>query len=100
MQHFLDIATTTSTSVGIGRTIADCQAIAAMYDNTCDSLDTPVDMQTHAGAQMSCTGQMRCPDGEGSEYFTEENPCIYTRKLCVTCYTDADDNVQMRIQTN
>ena len=41
-----------------------------------------------------------CPDGDGSEYYTEENPCIYTRKLCATCSEDASSNVFIRIQTN
>ena len=96
MQHFLDTMTVHA-SVGIGRTVEDCQAIAAMYDNTCDSLEIPVDMETHAGAQMSCTGQMMCPDGDGSVLYTEENPCIYTRKLCVTCSTNSSGDVLMRV---
>ena len=55
MQHFLETFTVSSGTVGIGRAIEDCQAIAAMFDNTCDG-EAPVDMETHAGAQMSCTG--------------------------------------------
>ena len=48
---------------------------------------------------MSCTGQMMCPEGSGSEYFTEKNPCTYTRKLCVTCEDDGSD-VYIRVQSN
>ena len=56
MQHFLETFTGSHQStVGIGRTLEDCRAIAALFDNTCDG-ETPVDMETHVGAQMSCTG--------------------------------------------
>jgi len=48
---------------------------------------------------MSCTGQMMCPGGSGSEYFTKENPCTFERKLCVTCEDDGSD-VYIRFQTN
>lgn len=98
MQHFLETFTG-STTVGIGRTLDDCRAIAAMYDNTCDG-ESPVDMETHTGMQMSCTGQMMCPDGDGSVLYTEENPCTFTRKLCATCATGTSGEVEIRIQTN
>ena len=55
MQHFLETFTGSNATVGIGRTLEDCRAIAALFDNTCDG-EEPVDMETHAGAQMSCTG--------------------------------------------
>ena len=48
---------------------------------------------------MSCTGQMMCPDGSGSEYYTDDSPCTFTRKLCATC-SEVDDVVYIRVQSN
>ena len=67
MSKFLEVMTGVQTSaVGIGRSLADCQAIASQFDNTCDSLTTPINLDSHAGEEMSCHGQMMCPDGSGS----------------------------------
>ena len=88
-----------SPALGIGRTLADCQSVASLFDNTCDSLSTPVDLDSHAGELMSCTGKMMCPEGSGSETYTDENPCTFTRKLCATCEED-DGEVYIRIQSN
>ena len=55
--HFLEIIKGLSPSNGvIGRTLADCQAVAAMFDNTCDISQGAVDLTSHVGAKMSCTG--------------------------------------------
>ena len=68
-----------------GRTLADCQAFAALFDNTCTS-DTPLSsLASHAGEVMECTGNIRCPDASGSANYSSSNPCTFTRKLCVTC---------------
>ena len=55
MQQFIETVTANAPSTTIGRTLADCQAVAAMYDNTCDGTG-PIDLDTHEGAEMSCTG--------------------------------------------
>ena len=98
--RFVDTNTLSNTStIGIGRTLADCQYVASLFDSTCDSLDTPIDISTHEGAQMSCTGQMMCPDGSGSKTYTEADPCTFTRKLCVTCQ-EKNNDVYIRVQSN
>jgi len=95
------ISETTASSIGIGRTLADCQYVASLFDSTCNSLDTPVDLNSHVGAEMQCSGQMMCPGGDGSQLYTTDDPCIFTRKLCVTCQVNADDGeTYIRIQSN
>ena len=98
MQQFLDAVSVSTPRVGIGRTLADCQAIAAKFDNTCDGT-APIDLSTHAGEVMTCTGQMMCPDGSGSVLYTDDSPCTFTRKLCATC-DDSSGDVKIRLQTN
>lgn len=50
----------------LGRTLSDCLAVAALFDNTCSSKTTPIaDMTKDTGAQVSCTGSMFCPYGIG-----------------------------------
>ena len=98
MQQFFETVTASAPRMSIGRTLADCQAVAALFDNTCDGTG-PIDLSTHEGAQMSCTGQMMCPDGSGSQLYTEDNPCTFTRKLCATC-SEVDDVVYIRVQSN
>ena len=72
-----------------GRTLGDCTSFADLFDNTCDTtagfLD---DFANHAGAEMSCVGTMRCPDGDGEVTYDSSAPCTWTRKLCVTCEED------------
>ena len=73
-----------------------CQAFTASFDNTCttdagitEELDS---LETHQGAEVSCTGLMICP-GTGSQFeYTEDSKCTFTRKLCVSCSTDANTN--------
>lgn len=85
----------------IGRTLADCQTVAAMFDNTCGSTSTALtSITSHAGAEMACTGTMRCPGGTTSATFAVGSECKWTRKLCVTCSTTAAGVVQIRTQTN
>ena len=72
-----------------GRTLEDCTAFAELFDNTCDtSAGFEADFTNHAGAEMSCVGEMRCPGGSGTETYDSSNPCTWTRKLCVTCAED------------
>ena len=97
--QFLETLTGTPSTVGIGRTLDDCKTVAALFDNTCDSLTTAIDLDSHSGEGMSCTGQMRCPGGNGSQTYTSSNPCTWTRKLCATC-TEEDGDVYIRIQSN
>ena len=61
-------------------TLAKCQEVANLFDNTCSDTTTPIDFSTHAGSSMTCTGENLCPNGSGTS-----TPCTWTRKLCVTC---------------
>ena len=67
-----------------GRSLGDCQAVAAMFDNTCSSTSA-ITLSSHSGQTMSCSGEMRCPEGNSLQTFTATSPCTWTRKLCVTC---------------
>ena len=43
---------------------------------------------------------MRCPDADGSDDYTAENPCTFKRKLCVRCSTKPSGTVMINIKTN
>lgn len=98
-KFFEVISAATPQTIGIGRSLTDCQYIASLFDNTCDSLSTPINLDSHSGSPMSCSGQMMCPGGDGSQLYTESNPCEFTRKLCVTCQ-EKNNDVYIRIQSN
>ena len=98
--HFLETISGTSNVVTtIGRTLADCQTVASLFDNTCDTSEGAIDLSSAAGVTMSCTGQMMCPNGDGSQTYTESSPCTFTRKLCVTC-SEKSGVVYIRAQYN
>ena len=84
---------------GLGRTMADCLAVAAKFDNTCDVIaNTPLTtFSSHAGSTMSCTGTMRCPGGSTKATYSTGSPCTWQRKLCVTCSADATGVVRIRV---
>ena len=83
-----------------GNTLAECEAFAATFANTCSSTSSPVTLASHAGATMSCTGSsIRCPNASGAADYTSSNPCTWTRKLCVTCSQSGSD-VMIKVQGN
>ena len=57
------------------------------------------DLAAHAGAEVSCSGPMRCPGTESSATYTTAEPCTYTRKLCVSC-TETSGVVKVKVQSN
>ena len=63
-----------------GGSLADCQRVAAMFDNTCEG-NSPDN-----GKTMTCTGRMECPGISGLKDYTQRSPCTFTRKLCVQCF--------------
>ena len=88
---------------GITSSQADCEAIAALFDNTCSGTSgaDAITVSSHAGEDLSCAGQMMCPGTtDPSTLYTTGSPCTFTRKLCVTCKTKSDGSVVMRIQNN
>ena len=87
-----------SEAFAIGRSLADCKKVAALFDNTCDvTANTPITFSSHTGATMSCTGTMRCPGGKSKVTFSAESPCTWQRKLCVTCNADPTGVVRIRV---
>ena len=83
-----------------GNTLADCEAFAATFANTCSSTSTAVTLSSHAGADLECTGNsVRCPGGDGAKNYTDQDPCKFTRKLCVTCRQSGSD-VMIKVQGN
>ena len=80
--------------------LAGCQAFVAQFDNTCADAAT-YDFANDLGEEMQCTGtDMRCPDASGASDYDDSNPCTFRRKLCVSCYTDADGTVMVNVKTN
>ena len=60
---------------------------------------------------MECQGVTTCPGSKqrGRSSFTKDEPCTWTRKLCVSCFKadqneskddDDDDDVYIRVQGN
>ena len=83
----------------IGQSMQDCHDIASQFDNTCDISLGPIDFSTYVGETMSCSGQMRCPNGDGSQYYDSDSPCTFERKLCVTC-SEKNGVTYIRVQNN
>ena len=85
----------------LGSTLTDCQAVAALFDNTCTN-DEAIVLSSHPGKIVSCMGDMRCPEGNSYKTFNATTgACKWTRKLCVTCWENEYDNhVWIRYQSN
>ena len=79
--------------------MAECEAVAAAFDNTCTDGNALTDLAGHAGETVSCTGTMRCPNASGSLTYTSDAPCEWTRKLCVTC-SEVSGVVRIKVQDN
>ena len=85
-----------------GRSLADCQAFALNFDNTCPTVSNvtqEMDLANDSGLTVSCTGVMRCPGTSGEATYTSSNPCTYERKLCVSCYED-NSTTYIKVQAN
>ena len=85
-----------------GRTLADCQAFALEFDNTCtvsSGVTQEMDLANDAGVDVSCTGVMRCPGTSGEATYTSDSPCTYERKLCVSCYEESS-TTYIKVQAN
>lgn len=78
-----------------GETLAECQAVAAMFDNTCD---------TSAGKAASVADitaiQHSCKDTGLCGGVTSGSFCVLPRRLCVTCEVQNTNEVYMYVQTN
>lgn len=82
-------------SITYTSSIADCEAFAALFFNTCDSNPSQSDLDFTALATTteSCSFAGQCPDGSSNTY------CEWDRVLCVSCYTSGSATV-IRVQTN
>lgn len=72
-----------------------CLAVASGFQNTCTST-AATKLSLVPGATVTCTNmdQTSCPGT-----FTA-GTCTWTRKLCVTCRTDSNSKVWIRVQSN
>ena len=67
--------------------LSGCQSFARTFDNTCrkESNGNAVPVGDYTAwastdqATVTCTGEMRCPGGSGSQTFTSQSPCTFTR---------------------
>lgn len=79
---------------GYTNTLADCQAFAKKFENTCTST-TAVAFKDVPEVDKVCSEYGSCSTG------TEAGgKCTFKRKLCVTCREDANKVVKIRTQTN
>ena len=54
-----------------GSSLGDCLSFANKFDNTCSSLQSPVNLASHSGSRMECTGDdIRCPAASGKSDYT------------------------------
>ena len=81
---------------GLGRDLATCWKVAALFDNTCPKgtlINTYADPSLIPSATVSCTGSLMCPctgaacplGGTKPVTYTASSPCKWERQLCVTC---------------
>ena len=80
--------------------LADCQKFASKFDNTCTSTSAQLAFDAVPTATVTCAGNQIC--GTGSEFTADaRGGCAWTRKLCVTCYTNsASSKTKIRVQSN
>lgn len=79
---------------GVSQSLADCKTIAEKFHNTCtEAPDSGADFYgTFQSATITCSNMKTCPFGYGTA-----PSCTWYRKLCVSCYTDSQSNVNMRV---
>ena len=77
--------------------LTECLNFASNFDNTCSGdLTAPIDLATHSGEVISCTGIIPCPGSDRRTSYTSANPCTWVRKLCVTC-SEQDEHIRIRV---
>jgi hypothetical protein len=69
-----------SVDAGASNSLADCEAAAAAFNNTCTG-GPLTDLASHPGRSISCTGLTgtNCPG------TVTGGVCVFPQKLCVTC---------------
>lgn len=80
------------TLAGYPSTLAACEEVAAMFDNTCDTSEGKADSVADIDAvQKSCKTTGTCGGIQSGSF------CVLPRRLCVTCETNSDDEVYMYV---
>jgi hypothetical protein len=84
---------------GLGRSLADCQAVASNFQNTCSGAPTTAasSVASMEGGNVSCT-----LTGNDANYCAGSysgTTCTWTRRLCVTC-SSTNSVVYIRVQSN
>ena len=95
MRVVLALCAILPTVAGLGRTLADCEATAAKFKNTCDPSAGPIDLASHAGTDVVCTDDVQACAGT----TTAPTTCTWQRKMCVTC-EERSGKVYIRLQSN
>ena len=78
--------------------LADCETFAATFDNTCTGAGSQYQntaLAAVAGVSVSFQGDGVCTSTDAMSGST----CTFTRKLCVSCFSDAG-TVKIRVRTN
>ena len=91
-------------SHSIGRTLADCEAVAASFNNTCRfPFQAAESVAALEGANITCSNYGTCVDSghESAGSNATTKTCTFTRKLCVSCGVEGGGGaVRIRVQSN
>lgn len=89
----LAIAQVAHAAIPADGSLEACNEVAAHFENTCPSTgdDPGATVETYA---WSDTEYVYCPGASIPLSYNWQNPCTYTRKLCVRC---AETNGEVRI---
>lgn len=77
-----------------------CKEVAKQFKNTCahGDYDTPAISVSAMESERHVCERTRCINGGYTNQTT--NHCNWKRKLCVTCFEDANGQTKIRIQSN
>ena len=94
-------STFVSAAVPSGSTLSECNTFANLFSNTCTVTsgvpEVLSSLSGHAGTDMNCAGEMRCPGTTSSATYTTSNYCTFARKLCVSCSEDSAGVVKIKV---
>lgn len=87
-----------ATTKAYSQSLADCNAFAGLFANTCSgvALETG-SLSTATGVEFTCTGDLSICAGDDTK--TKKKTCSHNQVLCVTC-ADAEGEVRIRVQSN
>ena len=92
-----EIQASTTADDSYATTLAGCNSFAATFANTCTGGVAAASTAAVTGVSKTCAvGTNMCTN----QAATSGGNCVFTRRLCVTCATAANNVVQIRVQTN